>query len=112
MAVIFLSVPMTYSLFIDDERAPTDPACVVVRTSMTALAYVTAHGIPEHISFDHDLGGDDTSMVFIHSLINYMLDNGMKFPYSFKYDVHSQNPVGVENIRSLMDNAIKIIGKE
>jgi hypothetical protein len=103
---------MTYKLFIDDERCPTDPSCIVVRTSMTALAYVMAHGIPQHISFDHDLGNDDTSMVFINSMINYMLDNGMKFPHDFAYDVHSQNPVGVGNIKSLMDNAIKMIGKE
>lgn len=96
---------MTYKLFIDDERAPaTDDYGVIARSSTYAIDTVLLYGIPTFISFDHDLGGDDTSMVFIHWLIDYMLDKGVSFPEGFGYYVHSQNPVGKKNIESLMDS--------
>jgi hypothetical protein len=97
---------MTYKLFIDDERFPATTEWVIVRSSEEAKDAVRNYGIPRFISFDHDLGGDDTSMAFIHWLIKIVLDsNGhMKFPA--EYYIHSQNPVGAANIKSLMDSAI------
>ena len=67
------------------------------------------YGIPIVLQFDQDLGGDDTSMVFINWLINYMLDNDLTFHKNFRFDIHSQNPVGVLNIKSKMDSFIKSI---
>lgn len=93
-------------LFIDDERYPTDNSHIV-RSSAEACAFVELNGIPVFISFDHDLGGDDTSMKFIHWLVDYMMDTGEKFPVGFDYYVHSQNPVGRDNIKSYMDNMIR-----
>ena len=97
---------MTYKMFIDDERFPVTTDWVIVRSSEEAKECVRNYGIPRFISFDHDLGGEDTSMNFIHWLIKIVLDsNGfMKFPT--EYTVHSQNPVGAANIKSLMDSAI------
>ena len=94
---------MTYKLFIDDERFPPDDGTnwTVVRTSDDALKLCKLD-CPSFISFDHDLGGDDTSMVFLHAWIDWMLDNQISLPKDFDFYVHSQNPIGAENIRNLL----------
>jgi hypothetical protein len=97
---------MTYKLFIDDERFPATEDWVIARTSEEAKNVVRQLGMPSFISFDHDLGGADTTMIFIHWLVEITLNameagDHVTFP---AYDVHSQNPVGERNIRSLMDS--------
>ena len=67
---------------------------------------------PAFISFDHDLGDGANGANFATWLINYMIDEGLKFPKNFDYFVHSQNPIGAANIRGKMDAAIKHIGYE
>ncbi len=99
-----------YNLFIDDERFPPKALhgnllWVTVRSSREAMEFVLEHGIPNFISFDHDLGGDDTAMKFLHMLITYCLNENADFPK--EYYVHSQNPIGRDNIKSLMDSFIK-----
>jgi hypothetical protein len=100
---------MTYNLFIDDERSPPNDGLSwsVVRSSEQAKMLVLKMGLPAYISFDHDLGGDDTSMEFLHWLIDYMLANHLSFPEGFAYYVHSQNPIGRQNIEGLLDNFLK-----
>lgn len=96
---------MTYKMFIDDERFPPENSgdWVIVRSSTDAIRYVKHQGLPEFISFDHDLGGDDTSRKFIKWLTDYMLDNNLSFHnMNFTFDVHSQNPVGAKWIRDTM----------
>ena len=98
---------MTYKLFIDDERWPIDDGTqwVIARSSADAISAVEILGVPEYISFDHDLGGDDTSIKFIWWMIDAYLDERItSFPT--QYYVHSQNPIGSANIRSLMDSFI------
>lgn len=104
----------SYKLFIDDERFPITDDWVIVRTSEEAINYVMANGFPIEISFDHDLGGDDTSMIFVHALVEEIIQENLTIPSGFKYSVHSQNPIGVANIKGLMDNIIKafIVGSE
>ena len=98
---------MQYKLFIDDERYPVKPDWFIARNSYDAIYAVKEYGLPSEIAFDHDLGGRDTSMVFLYALSDYMLDNDLKFPDGFKYTVHSQNPVGAKNIDVFMKNFIK-----
>ena len=88
-------------LFIDDERFPVTNDFVIVRTSTEAKAFVEKFGCPNFISFDHDLGGDDTSMVFIKWLIERDLDDKI-IPSDFDYYIHSQNPIGRQNIDGLL----------
>ena len=97
-------------LFIDDERYPATDDFKIVRSSLEAIEHVQEHGIPSYISFDHDLGGDDVSTIFIKFLIEYMLDNNLKLPENFKYYVHSQNPIGKKNIEMDMELLIKHFG--
>lgn len=103
---------MNYRLFIDDERFPISPDWFVARTSGQAIEAVKMYGLPQEIAFDHDLGEDDTSVVFLNYLECYMLDNELKFPKDFIYTIHSQNPVGAANITSKMDSFIKYFGYE
>lgn len=92
---------MTSKLFLDDERFPPGEDIsewVICRTSDQAIEYVKTRGWPSFISFDHDLGGEDTSMKFIEWLTTRVLDEGhLTLPFDFY--VHSQNPIGAENIR-------------
>ena len=96
-------------LFIDDERFPVDESFQIVRSSTEAIDWVKKNGLPSEIAFDHDLGGDDTSMVFIKWLADFMLDNDIQFPEGFRYSVHSQNPAGAMNIHNYMDNFVQFL---
>ncbi|NBT59251.1 hypothetical protein EBT16_10755 [bacterium] len=59
------------------------------------------------MSLDHDLGGDDTTMVFLKRLVDEIWDGQSKPP---KYQVHSANPIGTQNIISYMESWIKSTG--
>lgn len=101
---------MSYNLFIDDERFPPDngKAWTVARSSEEAIHAVKMFGVPSFISFDHDLGGEDTSIVFIDWFIGQYLDGAIT-TFTQDYYVHSQNPIGRENIWARMDGFIKFI---
>lgn len=98
---------MPYKLFIDDERFPVKPDWFVCRSSREAIDAVSHYGLPEFISFDHDLGGDDTSMRFIDWLLNRLLDGDITIDEPFDFTVHSQNPIGAKNIENRMRSIIK-----
>jgi len=98
---------MKIALFIDDERDPVNDnihVWVIVRSSEQAIKFCEKHGVPSYISFDHDLGNDDTSMAFIHWLVEKDMDMGESFiPHDFTFYVHSQNPIGQRNIQQYLD---------
>jgi len=113
---------LKYSLFVDDVREPPDrvPAgdrWVTVRSSEAAILFVKDNGPPAFISFDHDLGGEDTALRFVDWLIDMALDlEGLgiakrliKFPRAFT--VHSQNPIGAKNIQTRMDSFIRYLDR-
>lgn len=103
---------MTYNLFIDDERFPPEgKKWKIVRSSQEAIDYCKQFGLPSFISFDHDLGGDDTSIKFVQWMIDKCLDNPALF-FPTDYTIHSQNPVGAKNIKSLMQSFINFKYKE
>jgi hypothetical protein len=101
---------MSYALFIDDLRIPkTVSPCEerkIVRTSGEAISYVKEHGVPNYISFDHDLGGEDTAIKFVDWLIEYDLDGHINIS-NLMYHVHSANPVGKLNIESKLNSYLK-----
>jgi hypothetical protein len=98
---------MTYKMFIDDLRTPPPGDWVVVRSSSEAIAYIQMNGMPAFISFDHDLGGDDTTMIFLKDLVD-LVWNGEDSPPA--YEVHSANPVGSKNIVSFMESWKRSMG--
>lgn len=97
---------MSTKLFIDDIRIPPDDLWRIVRSSDEAIDFVKTYGIPHMISFDHDLGGNDTSMVFVDWLIIQILDGELTLPADFSFSVHSANPVGTENLSKKLSNFI------
>jgi hypothetical protein len=92
-------------LYIDDIRNPSEDY-IVLRSTEEAICFIKANGWPEFISFDHDLGGDDTTMVFLKRLVNEIWDGRTMPP---DYTVHSANPIGSKNIVSFMESWKKSI---
>jgi len=93
-----------YRLYLDDIRTPPDGDWVVVRSTQEAIEVITQKGMPDFMSLDHDLGGDDTTMVFLKRLTNEIWDGNSSPP---KYQVHSANPIGAKNIVSYMESWMK-----
>ena len=101
---------MTYQLFLDDLRQAPDSSWIVARTYGEAVDIVIERGFPNMVSFDHDLGDDQpTGKDFANFLINTDLDDN-SMPDNFQYLVHSANPVGAENIRSVIDGYLQFKG--
>jgi len=120
-------------LFLDDLRIPTD--CLnymdnrrdvdlsiyskqwhIVRTYAEFVRWIETHGLPDFISFDHDLADfyDDgtqeyTGMDCAKWVVEYCLDNNEPCP---DFVVHSANPVGINNITSLLNNFINMQNKQ
>lgn len=93
-----------FNLYIDDERYPrTDRNWTIARNAFQAKHLVTTNGVPDYISFDHDLGEGETGYDFAKWLLEYLNDNDLTLPENFDYNVHSANPVGAKNIAALMD---------
>lgn len=98
---------MAYRLYVDDIRTPESQSeWIIARSSAEAIDIVVMEGIPECMSLDHDLGGEDTAMVFLKALTALYPDGPV--PDTL---VHSQNPIGRENIISYInswDRSLKI----
>lgn len=122
-------------LLLDDERnieAPKGFRLVIVRSFSAFVNYIVIEGMPDIISFDHDLA-DQHDDDYYYDMSNWMLpDDQIKVPYD-KYDektgydaakwivdyvqdtgvplpkcyVHSRNIVGSKNILSYLNNFSK-----
>jgi len=131
-------------LFLDDIRIPKDAIGLVpsnmnkfywendwdvVRSYDEFCGYIKKYGLPDFVSFDHDLADDhyndlfsdenwknnDSDIVLKYDeykektgyecakwLVDWCLENNSKLP---DYIVHSANPVGKKNIESYLTNA-------
>ncbi|OCL90817.1 cyclic-phosphate processing receiver domain-containing protein [Arcobacter porcinus] len=102
-------------LYLDDLRDLPDNSYTLVRSYMEAIDFIENNGIPEFISFDHDLGVDEkdnllpTGYDFAKWLVDMDIDNIHKFPKNFSFYVHSANPVGKANIESYLNNYLNSI---
>lgn len=101
---------MAYRLFIDDLRFPTTDDWVIARSSAEAIQVVKSIGLPVEIAFDHDLGVELGQKIdvrpFLVWLRDYMHYTNLRFPYGFRYSVHSQNPVGAKWIKDEMNEQL------
>lgn len=119
-------------LFLDDLREPQDVFLYIrnnvyfekwdiVRSYEDFKTYILENGIPDVISFDHDLADEHyndilknndeidysnfkekTGYECVKWLINYMIDNNLKkLP---KYYIHTLNPIGRENMKKLLES--------
>lgn len=101
-----------WHLFLDDEReleyigANVSASWEIARSTEQAKILIERLGPPTYISFDHDLGGDDTAMVFLKWLADSYFDHPPE------YNIHSSNPVGRANIDAYMKSWIRIQRQE
>lgn len=98
-------------IFIDDERLPPashDGDWLILRSLNEVMDYLDqlkkdTDILPEIISFDHDLGEDQPSGYDIaKKLVELDMDGIMLFPDNFTWLIHSENPVGRDNINELL----------
>ena len=127
-----------YNLFLDDDpgRIPHKLSWiqlplvewVIVRNYNDFVATILRDGVPEIISFDHDLGetayqefhrmnnsdktinyeniDEKTGFHAAQWLANYCVDKKIPIP---QYYTHTMNPVGAINIRSILESARKAL---
>jgi hypothetical protein len=104
-------------LYLDDIRTAPE-GWVLVTNYNELVAFITQHGLPEAISFDHDLA-DEHHLGFTENVINYesyrektgydcakwlfeyCLTNQLPLP---KWQVHSRSIVGARNIEKLLSS--------
>jgi uncharacterized protein YpiB (UPF0302 family) len=128
-----------YNLFLDDYRMPEDVVNYInndiyinkhwkiVRNYEQFVDYIERNGLPNIISFDHDLSdvhysvqsgldenyydncNEKTGYHCAQWLIEYCMDNDKKLPKIIL--IHSMNVIGSENIRSLFESYIKVHDK-
>ena len=127
---------MKYKIYLDDVRTPIDKDWVVVRNYEEFVDKINEIGLEniELISLDHDLGDSAMSEWLYRTTKNYQInydnitektgydcakwfgeycwDNGLPVP---KWNVHSANPVGKENIENYLkkhglENVIVLYG--
>ena len=112
-------------LWLDDVRNPHEDDWLVfspieqpynvvwIKKYYDFVYWITENGLPDAICFDHDLSDihikkstykEKTGMDCAKWLVDYCIDNNKKLPL---YNIQSANPVGKENINSLLTNFLK-----
>ena len=85
-------------LYLDDIRNPATEGWNIVRSYEEFVQFIMQNGMPDLISFDHDLGDNvPTGM----DCAKWLVENQHKI---VEFNVHSANPVGKKNIESLLNN--------
>lgn len=101
---------MKKCFFLDDERFPPNDGknWIILRNLREVQAELDKGNFPDYVSFDHDLGErEPTGMDVARLLIEHHMDSPhLKF---FEYYVHSQNPVGKENIEKYIEGYLDFI---
>lgn len=91
--------------YLDDLRNPPmakpGESFIVLRAAQEFRVWILKHGLPDGISFDHDLGEESngSGMDCAKWLVKYCLDNNVELP---NWMVHSAKPPGRENIAGLL----------
>lgn len=81
-------------------RNPKSEGWTIVRNYEDFVNFISDNGVPDEISFDHDLGSDIKSGYDCAKwLCEYCYGGTLPLP---KWNVHSANPVGVDNINQLL----------
>ena len=128
---------MNYKLFLDDVRRPettfhymelpvfNEPNWIIVRNYYAFITLIEKKGVPDVIAFDHDLADihykvqdfnyedpdyEKTGYHCAKWFIDYCMDNNEELPHEII--VHSMNPYGSANIKSLFDTYIKVYNLE
>ncbi len=109
-----------WCLFIDDIRKVSDvdlnswnlPTAgleiKIAETYEAAIRYLDLYGLPEYVSFDHDLGENQPpATAIMWHIINGHLDEKWNCASMKVVQVHSANPVGARNLLLLWQGFCK-----
>lgn len=103
-------------LYLDDVRSPRTEGWDIVRTYKDFVSWIKKNGLPDEVSFDHDLAEiyyelkpwnesfkyeEKTGYDAAKWMCNYCWTNGIPLP---EFNCHSANPVGRENILAILNN--------
>ena len=81
----------------------------VVRSFDEFVAYIKTNGLPDFISFDNDLGLNDTGEVAPDGYASakwLVYESGLDLR-NLQFKVHSANPIAAEQIKGLLSNYIR-----
>lgn len=99
-------------IYLDDVREPYDQSWTLIRTFSDFIDFVASHPSEiTEISFDHDLGVDEFDVLLPTGydaakwFIEWVQFESMTAENLKTVIVHSSNPPGAENIRSLFRSA-------
>lgn len=99
---------MSWRLFLDDLRSPSDQRAQIARSDDEARRMVIERGGPNFISFDFHLGdGCATGLDFAKWLVEMDQSGRATLPEDFSFEVHSSDPVGAMKIRELLLNHLR-----
>lgn len=109
---------MGYQLFLDDLRTVSmvyshlpEDAFVIVRNYPDFVRTITEKGLPQFISFDNDLGLDESGEIAPdgYAAAKWLVyESGLDLT-ELKYYVHSANPVAKKQIEGLLENYIRYL---
>lgn len=110
-------------LYLDDKRNPKTEGWIILRSYNEFVNWIKKNGLPDFISFDHDLSYEHYGMESKFDLTwqeyyytqdreytgydcakwlcEYCWDNGLPIP---DWNVHSANTVGKQNIEFILKN--------
>lgn len=108
-------------LFLDDLRSidmiydkSMEPEFDIVRSYDAFVEYIQQNGLPAFISFDNDLGLDESGEVAPDGFAAakwLVYESGLDLR-NLSFYVHSANPVAAEQIRGLLNNYIRHLNSE
>lgn len=106
-------------LYLDDIRVPKTEGWDIVRNYDEFVFWIRLNGVPDEVSFDHDLAEisynptngsqkfeyyEKTGLDAAKWLGQHCIEKNIPFP---KWNVHSANPIGKANIEAYIKNVIK-----
>ena len=107
-------------LFLDDIRSvdmvydkSMEKEFDIVRTFHEFVEYIRRNGLPEFISFDNDLGLNESGEVAPdgYAAAKWLVyESGLDIR-NLKFKVHSANPIAAEQIRGLLNNYINHLNR-
>ena len=78
---------------------------VIARSYAEAESLFLEFGLPDFVSFDHDLADGKDGISVAHLIVNTDLDSGgVALPECFLFEIHSGNRVGRANINGLLSS--------
>lgn len=125
-----------YNLFLDDQRDPQDVTWVqfplvewtIVRSYNEFVRTIKERGVPQLVTFDHDLADEHYKEYYERCrfgqqplydqlkektgrdcakwLAEHCVENKIPIPL---YYLHTMNPVGLQNMFSILESARKVI---